>query len=161
MSDYHSLPPGSVPRYESPRPIRYTLNDLERETGVSSRTIRYYISEGLLQPAYGRGPSATYDPDHLLRLQVINQLKEERLSLKDIKERLSHLTPEDIAAMLHLQMQPQSETWRKYSLHADFEISVRERTSGERSMAHEHAFDLIIEYARSVLDDLDVAERDL
>ena len=67
------LPPSSVPRYERPRPARYTIADLERETGVSARTIRYYISEGLLQPAYGRGPSATYDADHLLRLRMIQQ----------------------------------------------------------------------------------------
>ncbi len=154
MSDRHPLPPGSIPRYDSPRPIRYTLSDLERETGVPARTIRYYISEGLLQPAYGRGPSATYDPDHLLRLQLINRLKDERLSLRDIKERLSHLTPEAIAVMLKVQMQPEADTWRRYDLHPDLEISVRERPGGERSLAYDHAFDLIVEYARSVIEDL-------
>jgi DNA-binding transcriptional MerR regulator len=154
MSDRNHLPPSSIPRYDSPRPVRYTLTDLERETGVTARTIRYYISQGLLQPAYGRGPSATYDPDHLLRLQLINRLKEERLSLRDIKERLSHLTPEDIAVMLKIQMQPQADTWRRYQLHEDFEISVRERATGERPLTYDHAFDLIVEYARSVLEDL-------
>lgn len=154
MSDQHRLPPSSIPRYDSPRPVRYTLSDLERETGVTSRTIRYYISEGLLQPAYGRGPSATYDPDHLLRLQLITKLKDERLSLRDIKERLSHLTPEDIAVLLKVQMQPEVDTWRRYQLHPDFEIAVRDRQGGERPLTFDHAFDLIIEYARSVLDDL-------
>lgn len=154
MGDRQRLPASSIPRYDSPRPVRYTLTDLERETGVNARTIRYYISEGLLQPAYGRGPSATYDPDHLLRLQLIQQLKEQRLSLRDIKERLSHLTPDDIAVMLKVQMQPEADTWRRYQLHPDFEINVRERQAGERPMTHEHAFDLIVEYARSVLDDL-------
>ncbi len=154
MSDRHPLPPGSIPRYDSPRPIRYTLSDLERETGVTARTIRYYISEGLLQPAYGRGPSATYDPDHLLRLQLINRLKDERLSLRDIKERLSHLTPDAIAVMLKIQMQPEADTWRRYELHPDLEISVRERSGGERALAYDHAFDLIVEYARSVIEDL-------
>ena len=154
MSDQHRLPPSSIPRYDSPRPMRYTLSDLERETGVTARTIRYYISEGLLQPAYGRGPSATYDPDHLLRLQFINKLKDERLSLRDIKERLSHLTPEDIAVLLKVQLQPEADSWRRYQLHPDFEISVRDRQGGERPLTFDHAFDLIIEYARSVLDDL-------
>lgn len=158
MTDSRRLPASSVARYDAPRPIRYTLSDLERETGVNARTIRYYISEGLLQPAYGRGPSATYDPDHLLRLQLIQRLKDERLSLKDIKERLSHLTPNDIAVMLKVQAEPQGETWRRYVLHPDFEITVRERGTGERPMTYEHAFDLIVEYARSVLDDLDRPE---
>jgi DNA-binding transcriptional MerR regulator len=160
MSDRHRLPASSIPRYETPRPVRYTLADLESETGVNARTIRYYISEGLLQPAYGRGPSATYDPDHLLRLQLIQRLKEERLSLRDIKERLSHLTPDDIAVMLKVQTQPEAEVWRRYELHADLEISVRDRQPGERPLTHEHAFDLIVEYARSVLEDLDRPEDD-
>lgn len=155
MRDSNRLPAGSVPRYEEPRPVRYTLSDLERETGVNARTIRFYITEGLLQPAYGRGPSATYDPDHLLRLRMIQQLKDERLSLKDIKERLSHLTPEDIAVILKVQMQPSAESWRRYVLHPDFEISIRETAPGDRAMTHTHAFDLIVEYARTVLEDLD------
>lgn len=152
------LPPSSssLPRYERPRPVRYTIADLEHETGVSARTIRYYISEGLLQPAYGRGPSATYDADHLLRLRMIQQLKDERLPLADIKERISQLTPDDIAVMLKVQMAPQAESWRLFSLHPDFTIAVRERTGGgsSRPIAVDHAFDLIVEYARTVLDDL-------
>lgn len=149
------LPAGSVPRYEEPRPVRYTLADLERETGVNARTIRYYITEGLLQPAYGRGPSATYDSDHLLRLRLIQQMKDERMSLRDIKERLMQLTPEDIAVMLKIEMQPSAETWRRYRLLPEFEIAVKESGPGERPMTYTHAFDLIIEYARSVLDDLE------
>lgn len=155
MRDSNRLPAGSLSRYEEPRPIRYRLADLERETGVSSRTIRYYITEGLLQPAYGRGPSATYDPDHLLRLRMIQQLKDERLTLNDIKERLSHLTPDDIAIILKVQLQPSAEMWRRYVLHPDFEIAVREFTPGDHTIGKTHAFDLIIEYARTVVEDLD------
>jgi DNA-binding transcriptional MerR regulator len=155
VRQHERLPAGSVPRYEAPRPVRYTLSDLERETGVNARTIRYYIAEGLLQPAYGRGPSATYDADHLLRLQVIQRLKDERLSLRDIKERLSHMTPEDVAVMLKIQMQPAAETWRRYTLHADFEVLVRDRAPGDREATYEQAFDLILEYARTVLEDLE------
>lgn len=135
--------------------MRYTIADLERETGISTRTIRYYIAEGLLQPAYGRGPSATYDSDHLLRLMLIQQLKETRLPLAEIKERLSQLTPEDIATMLRVQMEPSAETWKHYTLHPDLTIVVRDRPAAERQMAYQHAFDLIVEYARSVLDDVE------
>lgn len=154
MRDPSRLPASSVPRYEEPRPVRYTLSDLERETGVAARTIRYYIAEGLLQPAYGRGPSATYDTDHLLRLRLIQQMKDDRMSLKDIKDRLLQLTPEDIAVILKVEMAPEAEIWRRYRLHPDFEISVRDAGPGDREMTWNHAFDLVIEYARSVLDDL-------
>lgn len=150
----HRLPAGSVPRYEAPKPIRYSLGDLERETGVNPRTIRYYITEGLLQPAYGRGPSATYDPDHLLRLRLIQHFKEQHLSLKEIKDQLAELTSDDITMMLNIEMQPTSETFRHYRISDDVEIVIREQPSGERKMTHEHAYNLIVEYARSVLDDL-------
>ena len=36
-------------------PYRYTMADLEAESGLPARTIRYYITQGLLPPARGRG----------------------------------------------------------------------------------------------------------
>lgn len=155
VSDSHRLPPGSVPRYEPPRPVRYTISDLERETGVTGRTIRYYIAEGLLQPAFGRGPSATYDSDHLLRLRLIQQLKDSRLPLAEIKERLAQLTPEQIASTLRVQLEPSAETWHHFHLHPDLQIMVRDRPAGAREATYDHAFDLIVEYARTVLEDLE------
>ena len=54
---------------------RYTMADLEQLTGFSARTIRFYIQEGLVSAAHGRGPSATYERDHLLRLLRIAELQ--------------------------------------------------------------------------------------
>jgi hypothetical protein len=68
-------PPGRpTPLPATPPSPRYSLPDLERETKTSGRTIRYYISQGLLPPAYGRGPTATYDLGHLLRLRLFASL---------------------------------------------------------------------------------------
>jgi DNA-binding transcriptional MerR regulator len=155
VSDDHRLPPSSTPRYERPQPHRYTMSALEAESGMSARTIRYYIAEGLLQPAYGRGPSAVYDADHLMRLRYIQRLKNEHLPLTEIRERLNQLTPDDLAVALKIDLEPTAETWRRYRLHDDLEIAVRDRQPGTRPLTHEHAFDLIVEYARSVLEDLD------
>lgn len=137
------------------RPDRYTLAELEEQSGMTGRTIRYYITQGLLSPAYGRGPSATYDHDHLLRLQAINKLKEQRLSLQAIKENLSQLTADDLALMMNVSDQPEVAIWRHLQLHPDFQINVRERPGNDRPATHEYAFELIVEYARSVLGDLD------
>lgn len=142
----------------SGRPDRYSRAELEELTGINGRTIRYYITEGLLQPAYGRGSTATYDHDHFLRLQAINQLKEQRLPLKDIKDRLGQLTTDDLAMMINAPEQPEVAVWRHYQLHPDFHIEVRDRANGERSTTHEYAFDLIVEYARGVLADLDTGD---
>ena len=54
-------------------PYRYTMADLEAQTGLPGRTIRYYITQGLLPAARGRGVGATYGPTHLLRLKAIGQ----------------------------------------------------------------------------------------
>jgi DNA-binding transcriptional MerR regulator len=155
MQDDRRLPPGSVRRYERPLPHRYTMQDLERESGLTARTIRYYIAEGLLQPAYGRGPTAVYDADHLLRLRYIQRLKDERLPLNEIKEQLNALTSDDIALALRVQLEPEAETWRHFRIHEDLEIVIRDRAAGERGLVHDQAFGLIVEYARSVLEDLD------
>lgn len=137
------------------RPDRYTLSQLEELTGFAGRTIRYYITEGLLPPAYGRGPSATYDEDHLLRLHAVQHFKEQRLPLKGIKEELSQLTTDDLAMMMNAPEQPEAVLWQHHALHPDLSILVRDRNGAERSPAHEYAFELIVEYARSVLADLD------
>ena len=137
------------------RPDRYTLAELEEQTGLKGRTIRYYITQGLLPPAYGRGPSATYDQDHLLRLQAINQMKDERQPLKEIKEYLEQLDTDDLAMMMNAPSQPEVAMWRHYQLHPDFQIAVRDRAGNDRAATHEYAFELIVEYARSVLADLD------
>lgn len=137
------------------RPDRYTLAELEDLSQLKGRTIRYYITQGLLSPAYGRGPSATYDHDHLLRLQAINQMKEQRLSLQAIKENLEQLSTDDLALMMNTADQPEVAMWRHYQLHPDFQIVVKERSNNERTTTHEYAFELIVEYARSVLADLD------
>lgn len=137
------------------RPDRYTLTDLEEMTGVSGRTIRYYITEGLLSPAYGRGPSATYDEDHYLRLQAVQHFKSQRLPLKSIKDELANLTTDDLAMMINAPAAPEVAVWKHHQLHSDLLIAVRDRGNGEQSAAHGYAFDLIVEYARGVLADLD------
>ncbi len=144
----------SVSGGSSHRPDRYTLSELEELTGVSGRTIRYYITQGLLTPAYGRGPTATYDQDHLLRVRAILQLKERRLSLKQIKTELEQLTIDNLAMMFNDHRPAEAELWRLHQLHPDFRVMVRDRSGTDRA-THDYAFDLILEYARSVLTDLE------
>lgn len=151
-------PPGRpTPLPSAPPAPRYAISDLERETAIPARTIRYYISEGLLPPAYGRGPSATYDLGHLLRLRHIAALKEQRLGLQEIKERLAGLTDEDIAALLNVQTEPAEEFWRRIELHPDIELHVRQRTRNDPAM--DDAIDLIVGLIRPVIERLEERRR--
>ncbi|CAN5689431.1 hypothetical protein BH23CHL5_BH23CHL5_21060 [soil metagenome] len=126
------------------------LGDLERETSVSGRTIRYYISEGLLPPAHGRGPAATYDLGHLLRLRMIQILKSQNMPLQDIKRRLGDLNDHEIAALMNVQTEPDEEVWRRIELHPDIELHVRQRKDRRRGM--DRAVDLIVGLAQPVID---------
>lgn len=77
-------------------PASYSLDELAREVDVTPRTIRYYIAEGLLPPPDAIGRNARYSQDHLDRLRLIGQLKDEFLPLKEIRTRLTTLSTDEI-----------------------------------------------------------------
>ncbi len=79
---------------------RYTLAALTEAAGVSVRTVRYYISEGLLPPPLGAGPASHYMAAHLNRLALIGRLKDAYLPLKEIRRRLAGLDDAEVAALL-------------------------------------------------------------
>ncbi|MEJ7762098.1 MAG: helix-turn-helix domain-containing protein [Thermomicrobiales bacterium] len=137
---------------EMPDQYRYSLPDLERETGMPGRRIRYYISQGLLAPAYGRGPSATYDAGHLLRLRLIDHLKGQRLTLPQIKERLADLSDEDMATLLGVHTRPVEATWRRITIDPRFEILAIAPEGDRPDPSFEAAVEAIVTYARSVFD---------
>jgi DNA-binding transcriptional MerR regulator len=141
-----------------PEPYRYSIADLERETEISARTIRYYVSEGMLPPAYGRGPSATYDLGHLLRLQMIGRLKREGLSLGEVKSRLEQMHDDEIAGLLRIQTRPPEDRWRRVSLHPNLELHVRE-PGGDPDYRLEEAVELLIKLAQPVIERLEDQER--
>ena len=151
-------PRGSAARpAQMPEPYRYTIGDLEQRTGLSARTIRYYIQEGLLPPAHGRGPTATYDLSHLLRLQAITQLKANHLPLGEIRDRLAGLTDKDIAALLEVNVEPAQDDglWRRIELHPDLELLVRERPGRERDYKFRSVVEMVKMLVRDELQDSD------
>ena len=74
----------------------YSLTELADLAGVTPRTVRYYLAQGLL-PAVGQtGPGAKYDERHLARLRLIRRLQAEHLPLAEIRRRLDDLTDDQI-----------------------------------------------------------------
>lgn len=61
-----------------------TIDDLAATTGVSSRSIRYYQTRGLLPPPRVKGRQGFYDKRHVDRLSLIAELQEEGLNLQAI-----------------------------------------------------------------------------
>jgi len=71
-----------------------SIGDLAKLTGVTPRTIRYYVELGLLPPPHGAGRSAGYGPEHINRLETIKKLQHARLSLDEIREQLASMPAE-------------------------------------------------------------------
>lgn len=84
----------------------YSLDELSREAGVTPRTIRYYIAEGLLPPPESIGRNARYGQEHLDRLRLIDQLKAQYLPLKEIRTRLASMSPEAISRAAKVPERP-------------------------------------------------------
>ncbi len=77
----------------------YTLSELCEHTGVSERTVRYYVSQGLL-PSPGAGRGARWSHEHLQRLRLVLQLKERHLPLAEIRRRLEAMSAAEVSALL-------------------------------------------------------------
>jgi DNA-binding transcriptional MerR regulator len=149
------VPPGrNVSPPPAPDRYRYSIAELEEQTGFSARTIRYYVSKALLPPAHGRGPTATYDLSHLLRLRAIQRRRQEGVLLEEIKAELDDLSDEQIADMLEVRTDPIEDRWRRILLHDDIELHIRERGGQPRDPRFAAAVEQIIKLARVVVDDL-------
>ncbi|MBV9713304.1 MAG: MerR family transcriptional regulator, partial [Ktedonobacteraceae bacterium] len=71
------------------QPQLLRIDDLAHLSGVPSRTIRFYNSQGLLPAPTMRGRVAYYTHDHVLILSIIKELKEQQnLPLEVIKQLL-------------------------------------------------------------------------
>ena len=67
----------------------WTLRELAAETGVPARTIRFYISKGLLHPPLRSGRGAVYGAEHKLRLEEIRRLQRRGFMLAEIAHELT------------------------------------------------------------------------
>lgn len=76
---------------------RYSLQELSDALGIEPRTIRWYISEGLLKGPESLGRGAYYTAHHLKRLQTIKELKETYgMPLREIRRYITMAGDEDI-----------------------------------------------------------------
>jgi Ca-activated chloride channel family protein len=63
----------------------HSINDLAKLVGVSPRTIRYYIEEGLLPEPHGSGRRQRYGREHEARLRVAKALRDLGLTVKGVR----------------------------------------------------------------------------
>jgi len=75
----------------------YTLDELSKLSGIEPRTLRSWVSEGLLAPPLKTGRGATYPADNANRALAIRVLRDiHGLSLTEIGQRFMFASPDDI-----------------------------------------------------------------
>jgi len=70
----------------------FDLKTLSALTGVSARTVHFYVQQGLLPPPEGAGRGSRYAAVHLDRLRLIRRLQEQHLPLAEIRRQVETLT---------------------------------------------------------------------
>jgi len=80
-------------------PEKFSLQDLAEITQIEGRTIRHYISLGLLPPPLSKGREAKYDTLHKKRLEQIVVLKR-RYKLEEIRQLFQERSDQEIEQIL-------------------------------------------------------------
>jgi DNA-binding transcriptional MerR regulator len=101
---------------------RYGVEELAGLAGVSRRTVRYYVQEGLLPPPFGLGRGRHYGPPHLETLVRLKTLQEQGLTLAAIRERLAR-TDARVADSRPAAAPPRS-AWTRLEVLPGIELNV-------------------------------------
>jgi DNA-binding transcriptional MerR regulator len=102
--------------------LRYAIGDLADLGGVSRRTVRYYVQEGLLPTPHGVGRGNHYGPEHLEQLLKVKTLQEGGRSLDDIRRALNHKSR--TRDQVELAPAPERSVWRRITLAPGVELNV-------------------------------------
>ena len=93
-----------------------TLAELAEAAGLPARTIRFYITRGLLSGPLKSGRSAAYTAEHLARLNRIKRLQAEGRTLTDIARTLGGGSGESA---------PSATAWWQHAIADDVMVWVR------------------------------------
>jgi DNA-binding transcriptional MerR regulator len=109
-----------------PEETRYAIGDLADLGGVSRRTVRYYVQEGLLPAPFGIGRGNHYGPDHLAQLLRVKALQEAGHTLDEIRRALNGRQGDLSAALGAPPAAPSlaREVWRRITLAPGVELHV-------------------------------------
>jgi DNA-binding transcriptional MerR regulator len=112
----------------------YTLAELVAETGLSERTIRYYIAQKLVAGPLSQGRTAAYSEGHLRVLQRIQELKMKGHTLNQIRhEMMVWNVPSFVTMPGHSGHEvPEPENWQRYRLAGDVQVDVNKDATPQR-----------------------------
>lgn len=71
---------------ELPTSSRYSIHELAALASVPTRTVRFYIAQGLMDRPHGAKRGAWYEDRHLQQLLLIRRWTDAGLSLDRVRE---------------------------------------------------------------------------
>ncbi|HTK07519.1 MAG TPA: MerR family transcriptional regulator [Ktedonobacteraceae bacterium] len=89
-----------------------TIEELAERVGVPVRTIRFYITEGLIPGPERRGKATAYGDEQLLRLRLVRRLSDRRVALAEIRAILTPLSLDEVRTLLEEEEQRVAEQER-------------------------------------------------
>ncbi len=105
--------------------VRYAVGDLARLGGVSRRTVRYYVQEGLISPPFGVGRGNHYGPEHLEQILHVKAQQEAGRTLDEIRAASRDPAAAVKAARRSGEPAPvERSLWRRLSLAPGVELHV-------------------------------------
>ncbi|MCF7930240.1 MAG: MerR family transcriptional regulator [Acholeplasmataceae bacterium] len=106
---------------------KYKISELAEAAGVTVRTIRYYVSKGLLTPPIEDGMYSYYSEINLKELKLIKAYQEKYLPLDVIREKLLKGEKDvDINLKEDIHKSDTESLFRKVLVIPGIELSVRE-----------------------------------
>jgi MerR family transcriptional regulator, thiopeptide resistance regulator len=117
--------------------MEWTIQDVARSAGTTSRTLRHYDDIGLLKPSrVGNNGYRYYDEDALVRLQRILLLRELGIGLPAIADVLDGQRNTAAALRTHLDLLEQEQERISRQI-ASVRTTLRKMEGGEQLMADE------------------------
>jgi len=105
---------------------RYAIGDLADLGGISRRTVRYYVQEGLLPAPLGLGRGNHYGREHLDQLLRVKALQEAGRTLDEIRQLLGQgpVSRRPPLARAAVETPLRRTLWRRLELAPGVELHV-------------------------------------
>jgi DNA-binding transcriptional MerR regulator len=102
---------------------RYAIGDLARLAGVSRRTVRYYVQEGLIAAPLGVGRGNHYSAEHLDQILRVKAMQEAGRTLDEIRN-AGKAPRRSASAHVAGHSQIERSLWRRLTLAPGVELHV-------------------------------------
>ncbi len=103
---------------------RYAVGELADLGGVSRRTVRYYVQEGLIPAPLGVGRGDHYGREHLDRLLQVKALQDAGRTLDEIRQLLDAGAVSTTRAAAAVARPLPREVWRRVTVAPGVELHV-------------------------------------